>query len=192
MKKFSILIITSILLVSSLISVNAATIPRETAPENATEEAIQITENIIGDILDEVYDGAGYSTANARANTKIRKAIIAGETNGYGYEILSPISQNAIRIIRDMYLRPDYYAQIEEKLKVLLAEIIIDVQNGKDYATVYDEVKTRIYQSVDPTYNPDIDRVGDFCYWNVPAVDSAEFTVARKLLNEAHNTYLQK
>lgn len=192
MKKFSIFIITSILSVSSLISVNAATIPRENAPENATEEAIQITENIIGDILDDVYNGAGYSTVSTRANTKIRKAVIAGETNGYGYGILSPISQNAIRIIWDMYLRPDYYAQIEENLKVLLADIIIDVQNGKDCAIAYDEVKTRIYQSVDPTYNPDIDRVGDFCYWNVPAVGSAEFTVARKLLNEAYNTYLSK
>lgn len=30
------------------------------------------------------------------------------------------------------------------------------------------------------------DMVGDFCYWNIPLVDSAEFTVARKLLLEAH------
>lgn len=91
-----------------------------------------------------------------------------------------------------MYSCPDYYAQIEKKLKVLLADIIVDVQNGKDYTIAYDEAKTRIYQSADTTYNPDIDRVGDFCYWNVPAVDSVEFTVARKLLNEAQNTYLQK
>lgn len=192
MKKIIIFIITVIFAASSVISASAAPIPRETAPEGADEAAIQIAENLIGGILDEVYAGTGYGSASARANTKIRKAVMNGETGGYGYGVLSPISQNAIRIIRDMYLRSDYYTQLENKLNVLLADLIIDVQNGKDYDTAYTEAKTRIYQSAEPTYNPNIDRVGDFCDWNIPPVDSAELTVVRKLLINARNVYLQK
>lgn len=152
---------------------------------SATEEAIVITENLISDILDEVENGTGYGSASARANTRIRKAVIANQTNGYGYGVLSPISQNAIRTMRDMYLRPDYYKQIEEKLRVLLVDLIVDVQNGKDFDIAIDEAHTLFYKSADPTYNPAIDRVGDFCYWDIPAVDAAEFTVARKLLLNA-------
>lgn len=186
MKKFSILAITAILSLPAVTS-NAAPIPRETAPMNATEEQIKITENIMGDILDEVYNGAGYGMMSARANTRIRNAVITGQTNGYGYGILSAISQNAIRTISDMYLRPDYYAQLEEKLNVLLSDLITDVQNGKDYYTAYEEAQTLIYKSANPSYNPAVDRVGDFCYWNIPAVDAAEFTIARKLLLDAKN-----
>ncbi len=184
MKKFNILAITVILSMST-VTANAATIPRETAPASATEEAIIITENLISDILDEVANGVGYGLASARANTRIRKAVIANQTGGYGYGVLSPISQNAIRTMRDMYLRPDCYKQIEEKLKALLADLIVDVQNGKDFDIAIDEAHTLIYKSADPTYDPAVDRVGDFCYWDIPAVDSAEFTVARKLLFEA-------
>lgn len=172
-------------LATTNISAYAAEIPRESTPLNATETQIQITENLIGDILDEVQDGnLGYTLAAGYANTRIRKAVIANQTNGNGYGILSPIAQNAIRTTRDMYLRAEYYKSLEEKLSVLLVDLIADVQNGKDYYTTYDEAQTRIYKSVNPSYNPSVDKVGDFCYWNLPAVDSAEFTVARKLLLE--------
>ena len=192
MKKFSIYIIIAVLTLSS-VSVNAAGVPRETMPLNATESQAQIVENLIGDILAEVRaDRLGYALAAGCANTRIRKAVIAKQTNGNGYGILSPIAQNAIRYYRDLLLRPDFYIKTEEKLRVLLADLIIEVQNGKDYNTAYDEARIIIYKAADASFNPDIDMVGDFCYWNVPAVDSAEFTVARKLLNEAQNTYLQK
>ena len=187
MKKFSIYIIITVLALSS-ISVNAAGIPRETLPQNATEEQAQIVENLIGDILGEVQaDKLGYALAAGYANTRIRKAVIAKQTNGNGYGILSPIAQNAIRYYRDLLLRPDFYKETEEKLKVLLADLIVEVQNGKDYNTAYDEARIIIYKAADVSFNPDIDMVGDFCYWNIPPVDSAEFTVARKLLNEACN-----
>ena len=79
----------------------AAPIPRESAPLNATEAQIQITENIVGDILDEVQTGKlGYTLAAGYANTKIRKAVMANQTDGNGYGILSPIAQNAIRVMR--------------------------------------------------------------------------------------------
>ena len=191
MKKFSIYIIIAVLTLSS-ISVNAAGIPREMLPVNATESQAQIVENLIGDILDEVQaDRLGYALAAGYANTRIRKAVIANQTNGSGYGILSPIAQNAIRYYRDLLLRPDFYKQTEEKLRVLLADLIIEVQNGKDYNTAYDEARIIIYKAADESFNPDIDMVGDFCYWNIPPVDSAEFTVVRKLLSEAHNIYLQ-
>ena len=192
MKKFSIYIIIAVLTLSS-VSVNAAGVPRETMPLNATESQAQIVENLIGDILDEVQaDKLGYALAAGYANTRIRKAVIAHQTDGNGYGILSPIAQNAIRYYRDLLLRPDYYSQTEEKLRVLLAELMIEVQNGKDYNTAYDEARIIIYKAANASFNPDIDMVGDFCYWNIPPVDSAEFTAARKLLNEARNTYLQK
>lgn len=163
----------------------AAPIPRESAPQGADENAIVLAENLISPILDEVVNGTGYGSASARANTKIRKAVMANQTGGYGYGILSAISQNAIRATMDMNLRADYYKAIEEKLKVLLADLIADIQNGKDYYTALDEAYTRIYQSVNPSYNPSVDCTGDFCYWDIPAVDNAELTVARKLLLEA-------
>lgn len=185
MKKITIFIITAILALSST-AASAANIPRETLPLNATEEQAQIVENLIGDILDDVQsDKLGYGLAAGYANTRIRKAVIAHQTNGNGYGILSPIAQNAIRYYRDLLLRPDYYIQTEEKLKVLLADLITDVRNGRDYNAAYEEARIKIYKSADASFNPDTDMVGDFCYWNVPAVDSAEFMVARKLLLEA-------
>lgn len=191
MKKI-ISIILSIIAITSTTAFSAE-IPRESTPLNATEEQICIVENLIGDILDEVQNGSlGYRLAAGYANTRIRKAVISHKTNGNGYGILSPIAQNAIRIIRDMYLRPNCYTQLEEKLNVLLADLIIDVQNGKEYNTAYDEARIMIYKDADASFNPDTDMVGDFCYWNVPSVDNAEFTVARKLLINARNAYLQK
>ncbi len=185
MKKITTYIITAILMLSS-VTANAASIPRETTPLNATEEQIQIVENLIGDILDEVQaDRLGYALAAGYANTRIRKAVIANQTNSNGYGILSPIAQNAIRYYRDILLRPDYYRQTEEKLKSVLADLIVEVQNGKDYNTAYDEARIKIYKAANASFNPDTDMVGDFCYWNVPPVDSAEFTVARKLLLQA-------
>lgn len=163
----------------------AAEIPIETYPENATEESAEITENLIGGILDEVQNGLGYQTANGKANTIIRKAVIGNQTNGYGYGILSAISQNAIRYYRDVYLRPDYYAETENTVRALIADLIIEVVNGADYETVKEKAYTRIYQSANPFYNPEVDRTGDFCYWDIPPVDSVKFTIARKLLNEA-------
>ena len=192
MKKFSTYIITAILTLSS-ITANAAGIPRETTPLNATENQIQIVEKLISDILDEVQaDKLGYGLAAGYANTRIRKAVIAKHTNGNGYGILSPIAQNAIRYYRDLLLRPDYYVKTEKKLRVLLADLMIEVENGKDYNTAYNEARMMLYKAANASFNPDADMVGDFCYWNIPPVDSADFTIARKLLNEAHNTYLQK
>ena len=184
-KRIITLAITATLIVSN-ISAYAAEIPRESAPLNATEAQIQITENLISDILDEVQSGKlGYTLAAGYANTRIRKAVIAGETNRHGYGILSPIAQNAIRVMRDMQLRPNAYAQAEEELKVLLADLITEVQNGKDYVEAVKEAYITIYQSVDVSFNYDEQFSLDTCYRDIPTVGNEKFTVARKLLLEA-------
>jgi hypothetical protein len=156
----------------------AAPIPRESAPLNATEAQIQITENIVGDILDEVQTGKlGY--------TLIRKAVMANQTDGNGYGILSPIAQNAIRVMRDKQLRPDAYAKAEEELKVLIADVITAVQNGMDIDTATKTAYEKIYQSADTSFNYDEQFSLDTCYRDIPAVGMEMFTVARKLLLEA-------
>ena len=119
------------------------------------------------------------------ANTRIRKAVVADSTNGHGYGILSPIAQNAIRVIRDRHLRPEAYAQAEEQLKVLLADIIKEVENGMDMDTAIKAAYEKIYQSVNPTFNYDEQFSLDTCYRDIPAVGMEMFTVARKLLNDA-------
>ncbi len=184
MKKL-ITLITFISLTITPLTANAAKIPIETYPENATAQSAAITENLISGILDEVKNGLGYQMASGRANTIIRKAVIDNQTNGYGYGILSAISQNAIRYYRDVYLRPDYYAETENTVKALISDLIIEVENGADYETVKEKAYTRIYQSANPYYNPEVDRTGDFCYWNIPPVDSVMLMQARKLLQNA-------
>lgn len=186
MKKRIITLAIAAALATTNISTYAAEIPRECAPLNATEAQIQITENLISDILDEVQSGnLGYTLSAGYSNTRIRKAVMANQTDGNGYGVLSPIAQNAIRVMRDMQLRPDAYARAEGKLKILLADLMIDVRNGKDYNIAYGEARIIIYKASDVSFNPNTDMTGDFCYWNVPPIDNAEFTVARKLLLEA-------
>lgn len=186
MKKRIITLAIVIALSTTNISAYAADIPRESAPLNVTEQQIQITENIIGDILDEVQvDNLGYTLAAGYANTRIRKAVMADETDGNGYGILSPIAQNAIRVMRDMRLRPEAYVQAETELKILFSDLIIDVQNGKNYNEAVKEAYEIIYKSVDASFNYDEQFSLDTCYRDIPVVGIEMFTVARKLLLEA-------
>ncbi|MFQ7292428.1 MAG: hypothetical protein ACLRQ0_09365 [Monoglobales bacterium] len=175
--------VTAMLMISSA---QAAEIPRESAPLNATEEQIVIAENLIGDILDEVAIGnMGYTEAAGMANTRVRKAVIAGETNGHGYGILSPIAQNAILDIRDMYLRSEAYAQAEAYLKLLLADLITAVQNGMDYMTALEQAYRKIYYDLNPSVDLEGQLSVDSCYRNMPPAERAVFNRARYLLLEA-------
>lgn len=186
MKKRIITLAIAATLATTNISAFAVEIPRESTPLNATEQQIQIVENLISDILDEVQAGnLGYTLAAGYANTRIRKAVMANQTDGNGYGVLSPIAQNAIRIMRDKQLRPDAYAQAEEELKILLADLIIEIQNGKDYMEALKEAYEIIYKSVNPSFNYDKQSSLDTCYRDIPAVGMEKFTVARKLLLEA-------
>ena len=185
MKK-KLITLTLIAALSATTTAFAAEIPRESAPLNATEQQIQITENLISDILDEVQTGnLGYTLAAGYSNTRIRKAVIANQTGGNGYSILSPIAQNAIRVMRNMQLRPDADAQAEEELTVLLADLITEVQNGKDYMEAVKEAYIKIYQTADASFDYDEQFSFDTCYRDIPVVGMEKLTVARKLLLEA-------
>lgn len=179
----SITILT--LALSVMTTAYAAEIPIESYPENATEESAAVAENLIGGILDEVQNGLGYQPAWCKAHNAIYNAVLAKQTNGYGYADLAALSRNAILQYRDMYLRPDYYAEKENEVRALISDLINEVENGADYETAKEKAYTRIYQSANPAYNPEVDKVGDFCYWDIPPVDRVLLTQARKLLKNA-------
>ena len=184
MKKLITLIIA--MLLTTTITVGAAEIPQYSVPIIANDESVEIVENIMGDILSEVQNGLGFGLAQAQANTRIRKAVLYNKTNGYSFTVLSVTAANAMRQARDMYLRPEFYAENEAKLRILLSDLIADVANGtKDYPTAKREAYIRLYQSVDPNFNPDEQYSLDVCYQDIPPVADAMFTIARKLLTEA-------
>lgn len=186
MKKVLKVITLLSLALSFTTSVFAADIPVESYPDNATEESVAITQNLIGGILDEMQNGLGYQPAWCKANNAVFAAVLANETGGYGYADLAAIARNAILQCRDMYLRPEYYAEKENTVRALISDLINAVEIGAtDYKTAEKQAYTRIYQMAEPTFNPDIDCVGDFCYWDMPSVDSALLTQARKLLKNA-------
>lgn len=180
--------ITAFVLATVLSSapVLAAEIPQEAVPAYLTEESVCITENLISPILEEVKNGLGFGEAWGKASREIHSAVLTGSTNGYGYADLTAIARNAILEYRDMYLRPDYYAQQEPVIASLIADLIAAVENGTmNYDIARKEAYARIYQSINPSYTPNTDMTTDHIYLDIPAVDSAQFTIARKLLLEA-------
>ena len=188
MKKVLKVITLLSLALSFTTSAFAADIPVESYPDNATDESVAITQNLIGGILDEVQNGLGYQPAWCKANNAIFAAVLANETGGYGYADLAAIARNAILQCRDMYLRPEYYAEKENTVRALISDLINEVEIGAmDYKTAEKQAYTRIYQMAEPTFNPDTDCVGDFCYWDMPPIDSALPTQARKLLKNARS-----
>lgn len=184
MKKLITLIIA--MLLTTTITVGATEIPQYSVPIIANDESVEIVENIMGDILSEVKNGLGFGLAQAQANTRIRKAVLDGKTNGYSFTVLSVTAANAMRQARDMYLRPQFYAENETKLRELLSDLILEVENGtKDYITAKNEAYIRIYKDVNPDFNPEEQYSLDICYQDIPPVADAMFTIARKILTEA-------
>ena len=188
--KIAVFTLLMALLISSVIPAYAEEIPRESLPRNTPPGSIPVAERLISGILDEVAAGMGYSDAKIKAHNTILNAVLANETDGYGFAILKAISNNAIFEYRDMYLRPEYYKQAEEQVRVLISDLIEQVKNGGNYEEARKAAYTRIYQTADPSYNPDEYYLMDFCYWDVPAVDSALFNRARKLLLDAQEYYV--
>lgn len=163
----------------------AAEVPKEAVPAYLTEESVCITENLISPILEEVQNGLGFGEAWGKASREIHSAVLAGNTSGYWYADLTAIARNTILQYRDMYLRPDYYAQQETIIKERIADLITAVASGNmDYATARKEAYTRIYQTTAPGYVPD-EGMTDRIYLDIPAVDPAQFTIVRRLLMEA-------
>ena len=185
MKKISIILIT-ITLIASTVTANAATVPRESAPCNATEHQIKVAESYISGILDEVKNGMGFADAKAKSSRIFFNAWLNGQTSGYSYGKLTAIANNAIFQYRDMYLRPNFYIENEEKVRAIIADVITQYTNGEiDYAKAEFNARVKIYQSVNPAFNPDEEFAKDTCYRDIPSVDNSLFTIARKLILEA-------
>ena len=182
MKKIIICLIITMTITST---VNAAEVPRESAPCNATNEAIVIVESFIGDILTEVQNGLGYADARAKSNRIFFNAWLNGQTNGYSYGELVDIANAAIWQYRDMYLRPDFYTKNLEKVRVIITPVIEDYKSGKiTYAEAEFNARTKIYQSVNPNFNPDVEYMKDPLARDIPSVDNSLFILARKLILE--------
>ena len=180
MKKIIMCLIITMLITST---VNAAEVPRESAPCNAISEAIIVVESFIGDILTEVQNGLGYADAIAKSNRIFFNAWLNGQTNGYSYGELVDIANAAIWQYRDMYLRPDFYANNLEKVRAIIAPVIEDYKSGKiTYAEAEFNARTKIYQSVKPDFNPDVEYMKDPLSRDIPSVDNSLFILARKLL----------
>ena len=193
MKRGKNILLTAILTAAITQSAYAAEIPVECAPENATAESIAITENLISPILDEVQNGLGYQPAWCKAHNAVFNAVLVNETGGYGYLDLAAVARNALIYYRDVYLRPEYYAEKEAAAKLLLSDIISEVENGtKDYDAALKEAYTKIYQTINPTYVPNEEIGIDRIYLDIPAADTVMFTQARKLLKEAQTRSVQE
>lgn len=184
MKKTAIFLI-AISMITGTISANAAPVPRESLPCYATTKQVTVAENLIGGILDEVKNGLGYADARAKSNVIIFNAWLNGQTGGYAYGELTPIANNAIYQYRDMCLRPNFYIENEEKVKNIIAEVIMQYANGEiDYTKAEFNARVKIYQSINPTFNPDEEFAKDSYYRDIPAIDNGIFAIARKLLLE--------
>ena len=189
MKKSIISIISIISIVSVLItsfSVSAAEVPRESAPCNGSNEAIILVESFIGNILTEVQNGLGYADARVKSNRIFFNALIKGQTNEYSYGELVDIVNNAIWQYRDrdMYLRPDFYANNLEKVRAIIAPVIEDYKFGKiSYAEAEFNARNMIYQSINPNFNPDIEYMKDPLLRDIPSVDNSLFMLDRKLIS---------
>ncbi len=185
MKKSIISIISIVAVLITSFSVSAAEVPRESASCNATNEAIIFVENCIGNILTKVQNGLGYYDARAKSNRIFFDAFLKGQTNGYSYGELVDIANCAIWQYRDMYLRPDFYANTIEKVRIIIAPVIEDYKSGKiTYAEAEFNAQNRIYQSVKPDFNPDVEYMKDSLSRDIPSVDIRLFILARKLILE--------
>ena len=81
-----------------------------------------------------------------------------------------------------MYLRPDFYANNLEKVRVIIAPVIEDYKSSKiTYTEAEFNARTKIYQSVKPDFNPDVEYMKDPLSY-IPSVDNSLFILARKLL----------
>ena len=186
MKKSIISIISIVSVLISSFSVNAAEVPRESAPCNASNEAIVFVESCIGEILTEVQNGLGYAAARAKSNRIFFDAFLNGQTNGYSYGELVDIANCAIWQYRDMYLRPDFYKDNLEKVRTIIAPVIEDYKSGKiTYAEAEFDARTRIYQSVKPDFNPNVEYMKDPLSRDIPSVNNSLFILARKLILES-------
>ena len=140
----------------------------------------------VADVLTEVQNGMGYSDAKAKCDRIFFDAWLNGKTNGISFGDLSIVAHNAIFQYRDMYLRPDFYAENVEKVRTIIALAIEDYKSGKiTYAEAEFNARNKIYQSVNPNFDPGVEYMKDPIYRDIPPVDNSLFRIGRKLLLES-------
>lgn len=84
-----------------------------------------------------------------------------------------------------MYLRPSFYVNNLEKVRAIIAPVIEDYKTGKiSYAEAEFNARVKIYQSVNPNFNPDVEYMKNPIYRDIPSVDNSLFIILRKLLLE--------
>ena len=167
-------------------TVSAAEVPRESVALHLTEDCVVVAETLIADVLTEVQKGLGYSDARAKSNRIFFNAWLNGQTSGFSYGELVDIANAAIWQYRYMYLRPDFYAINLEKVRAIIAPIIEDYKSGKiTYAEAEFNARNRIYQSVNPSFNPNVEYMKDPLSRDIPSVDNSLFILARKLILES-------
>ena len=167
-------------------TVSAAEVPRESVALHLTEDCVVVAETLIADVLTEVQKGLGYSDARAKSNRIFFNAWLNGQTSGFSYGELVDIANAAIWQYRDMYLRPDFYANNLEKVRAIIAPIIEDYKSGKiTYAEAEFNARNRIYQSVNPSFNPNVEYMKDPLSRDIPSVDNSLFILARNLILES-------
>lgn len=177
----TLIVLLLVLMVSTTVS--AAEISPESLPSNATFECMEYTESLISDILDKVQNGLGFSDAQAQARRRFFALVTSGHSNGYSFSQLSEIASNAIFQYRDMYLRPEFYNQNEDKVRQLISDVLEEYKLGRmDYDDAKKRAYEKIYQSIDASFDYDTEFAKDTCYRNVPSVDNSLFTIARKLI----------
>ena len=82
-----------------------------------------------------------------------------------------------------MCLRPDFYANNLEKVRDIIAPVIDDYKSGRiTYIEAEFNARNKIYQSVNPSFNPDVEYMKDQIYRDIPSVDSSLFIIARRLI----------
>ncbi len=177
----TLIVLLLVLMVSTTVS--AAEISPESLPSNATFECMEYTESLISDILDKVQNGLGFSDAQAQARQRFFNLVVSGQSNGYSFSQLSEVASNAIFQYRDMYLRPEFYTQNEDKVRNLISDVLREYKLGRiDYNDAKKQAYEKIYQSVDASFDYDTEFAKDTCYRNIPSVDNSLFTIARKLI----------
>lgn len=84
---------------------------------------------------------------------------------------------------KNVYLRTDFYINNLEKVRCIIDPVIEDYKSGKiTYAEAEFNARIKIYQSIKPNFNPDVEYMKDPICRDTPSVDNGLFILARKLL----------
>ena len=131
-------------------------------------------------------NGLGYADARAKSNRIIFNAFLNGQTNGFSYGELVDIANGAIFHYRNAYLRPNFYMENVERVRNIITLVIEDYKSGKiTYTEAEFNVRVKIYQSINPSFNPDVEFAKDPIYRDIPPIDNSLFAIARKLILES-------